>query len=160
MTDQDVAQLGPAFASFLRRFRPCFLQDRTAAHFDSYCQGLLSDLPRKSVEPIALASGTAVRTLQEFLTTADWDQELARDTLRVARAYVDEGSTYKRWRARAQGRPGPLLKRNCHITVIVESRPPKQKGASAGSARSRRAQGSKAAADNEDEEEEEEAEAS
>src|SRR5262249_59150046 len=81
MTDQAIAQLGPAFAAFLRRFRPCFLQSRTAAHFDSYCRGLLSDLPRKSVEPIALACGTAVRTLQEFLVTARWDQEQARDLL-------------------------------------------------------------------------------
>jgi SRSO17 transposase len=81
MTDQDIARLGPAFASFLRRFRPCFLQDRTAGHFDGYCRGLLSDLPRKTVEPIALASGTAVRTLQEFLVTASWGHGLARDTL-------------------------------------------------------------------------------
>src|SRR3954447_16867204 len=81
MTDQDIAQLGPAFSLFLRRFRPCFLQDRTAGHFDNYCRGLLSDLPRKSVEPIALACGTAVRTLQEFLVTADWDHERARETL-------------------------------------------------------------------------------
>jgi SRSO17 transposase len=81
MTDQDIARLGPALASFLARFRPCFLQDRTAKHFDTFCRGLLSDLPRKSVEPIALASGTAVRTLQEFLTTASWDHESARDTL-------------------------------------------------------------------------------
>jgi SRSO17 transposase len=81
MTDQDIAQLGPAFASFLRPFRPCFVQDRTARHFDNYCRGLLSELPRKSVEPIALATGTAVRTLQEFLTTASWDHERARDTL-------------------------------------------------------------------------------
>ena len=81
MTDQDIAHLGPAFASFLRRFRRCFLQDRTARHFDNYCRGLLSDLPRKSVEPIALACGTAVRTLQEFLVTAHWDHDQARDTL-------------------------------------------------------------------------------
>ena len=81
MTDQDIAHLGPAFASFLRRFRPCFLQDRTARHFDNYCRGLLSDLPRKTVEPLALACGTAVRTLQEFLVTASWDQGQARDTL-------------------------------------------------------------------------------
>jgi SRSO17 transposase len=81
MTDQDIAQLGPAFGAFLRRFRPCFLQRRTAAHFDSYCRGLLADLPRKSVEPIALACGTAVRTLQEFLATAAWDHDQARDLL-------------------------------------------------------------------------------
>jgi SRSO17 transposase len=81
MTDQDIAQLGPALAAFLCRFRPCFLQHRTAVHFDNYCRGLLSDLPRKSVEPVALACGTAGRTLQEFLTTASWDHDRARDTL-------------------------------------------------------------------------------
>src|ERR1700722_11110196 len=51
------------------------------AHFDTSCRGLLSDLPRKSVEPTALESGTAVRTLQEFLVTARWDQEQARARL-------------------------------------------------------------------------------
>src|SRR5204863_5569873 len=96
MTEQDIADLGPAFAAYLRRFRGCFGQGRTAAHFDSYCRGLLSDLPRKSVEPIALACGTAVRTLQEFLATANWDHGLARDTLQrhlagVVAALPDDG---------------------------------------------------------------------
>jgi SRSO17 transposase len=81
MTDQDISRLGPAFSSYLGRYRDCFLQDRTAGHFDDYCRGLLSDLPRKTIEPIALVSGTAVRTLQEFLVTASWDHGLARDTL-------------------------------------------------------------------------------
>ena len=81
MTDQEIAGLGGAFSSYLSRYRGCFLQGRTAGHFDDYCRGLLSDLPRKSVEPIALAAGTAVRTLQEFLVTATWDHLRARDTL-------------------------------------------------------------------------------
>lgn len=81
MTGQEIRELGPAFSAYLRRYRPCFLQDRTAAHFDSYCRGLLADLPRKSVEPIALESGTAVRTLQQFLAFASWDHDAARDTL-------------------------------------------------------------------------------
>jgi SRSO17 transposase len=81
MTEQQITDLGPAFAGYLGLFRGCFLQKRTAAHFDTYCRGLLSDLPRKSVEPIALEAGTAVRTLQEFLVTARWDHDQARDTL-------------------------------------------------------------------------------
>src|SRR5262245_43412401 len=81
MTEQEIAGLGPAFASYLGRYRVCFLQKRTAAHFDTYCRGLLSDLPRKSVEPVALEAGTAVRTLQEFLVTARWDHGRARDLL-------------------------------------------------------------------------------
>lgn len=81
MTEQEIAGLGPAFAAYLGRYRGCFLQKRTMAHFDTYCRGLLSDLPRKSVEPIALEAGTAVRTLQQFLDTARWEHERARDHL-------------------------------------------------------------------------------
>src|SRR5215475_15682615 len=81
MTEQEVTALGPAFAAYLRRFRGCLGQDRTAGHFDTYCRGLLTDLPRKTVEPIALEAGTAVRTLQEFLVTAHWDHEQMRDLL-------------------------------------------------------------------------------
>src|SRR5213596_1135011 len=81
MTQQEIARLGPAFAAELNRYRDCFGQKRTAAHFDTYCRGLLSDLPRKSVEPIALAAGTAVRTLQEFLRDHVWDQDQMRNQL-------------------------------------------------------------------------------
>lgn len=81
MTEQEIAGLGPAFAAYLGRYRSCFLQKRIAAHFDNYCRGLLTDLPRKTVEPIALEAGTAVRTLQEFLVSARWDQERMRDLL-------------------------------------------------------------------------------
>lgn len=81
MTNEQIRVLGPAFSAELRRYRECFGQDRTATHFDTYCRGLLSDLPRKSVEPIALAAGTAVRTLQEFLVTSTWDHAAAREVL-------------------------------------------------------------------------------
>jgi SRSO17 transposase len=81
MTEPEIAGLGPAFAAYLGRYRGCFLQKRTMNHFDTYCRGLLSDLPRKSVEPIALEAGTAVRTLQEFLVTARWGHEQARTRL-------------------------------------------------------------------------------
>jgi SRSO17 transposase len=81
MTEQEIAALGPAFAKHLAGFRRCFVRKTTVAHFDTYCRGLLSDLPRKSIEPIALEAGTAVRTLQEFLVTARWDHALARDLL-------------------------------------------------------------------------------
>jgi SRSO17 transposase len=91
MTEQEITGLGPAFAAYLRRFRGCLGQDRTAGHFDTYCRGLLSDLPRKTVEPIALAAGTAVRTLQEFLVTARWDHAAARDALQAHLAGVLAG---------------------------------------------------------------------
>jgi SRSO17 transposase len=90
MTAEQVADLGPAFAEFLRSFRPCFVTATTFGHLATYCRGLLSDLPRKSVEPIALAGGAAVRTLQEFLTHHVWDEGRMRDEVqrRVVRDHL------------------------------------------------------------------------
>jgi large subunit ribosomal protein L22 len=42
---------------------------------------------------------------------------LLGDELVVAAAYVDEGPTIKRWRARARGRVARIKKRTCHVTL-------------------------------------------
>jgi SRSO17 transposase len=81
MTDEQVSAMGPAFTDYLRGFRSCFVTRNTFAHLNAYARGLLSDLPRKSVEPIALAGGVAVRTLQEFLTHHKWDEGRMRDEI-------------------------------------------------------------------------------
>ena len=90
MTAEQVAALGPAFTDYLRCFRSCFVTGNTFGHLGTYCRGLLSDLPRKSVEPIALAAGRAVRTLQEFLTHHVWDHDalLARLQRRVVAEHL------------------------------------------------------------------------
>jgi SRSO17 transposase len=56
MTPKQLTALGPKLTAALRPFAPCFHQERTRQHLHTYCRGLLSDLPRKSVEPIALQS--------------------------------------------------------------------------------------------------------
>jgi SRSO17 transposase len=92
VTEQQIRDLGPAFARYLDSFRDCFADHRAVEHLRAYCRGLLSDLPRKSVEPIALASGTAVRALQEFLRDYTWDHAEVRDRLqrRLAAGPGDE----------------------------------------------------------------------
>lgn len=37
----------------------------------------------------------------------------------IKAAYVDEGPTMKRFRPRAQGRAGRILKRTSHVTIVV-----------------------------------------
>ncbi len=44
------------------------------------------------------------------------------DELVVTRAFVDEGPTLKRWRARAMGRASPRRRRTSHITVEVTAK--------------------------------------
>ena len=46
-------------------------------------------------------------------------ERLDESDLVVSEIYVDEGPTLKRFRPRAQGRAGQILKRTSHITVVV-----------------------------------------
>jgi len=75
MTADQIRSLQPALAALLLRFRGCFKTERTFGHWQTYLLGLMADLKRKSIEPIALAGGVAVRTLQEFLAFFAWDHE-------------------------------------------------------------------------------------
>jgi large subunit ribosomal protein L22 len=96
--------------------------------------------PQQASEPVAKVIASAAANAQN-------NDGLDPATLVVATVYADEGPTAKRIRPRAQGRAYRIRKRTSHITVIVESRPAKEKGggSSASAARARRAQGSKAA---------------
>ena len=81
MSPEQIAGLAPALTEFLNGFKSCFGECRLLDHFATYCRGLLSDLQRKSVEPIALAAGSTVRALQMFLTDRVWDHLRLRDRL-------------------------------------------------------------------------------
>jgi SRSO17 transposase len=81
MTAEQIEELGPAFAEYLRPFLYCCDYTQTFDLLNVYCTGLLSDLDRKTCEPIALASGVAVRTLQEFLRDHRWSFARVRDLL-------------------------------------------------------------------------------
>jgi SRSO17 transposase len=77
MTEQQILDLGPALADYLDQFLFCCNYTQTFRHMGTYCRGLLSDLKRKTAEPIALACGTAVRTMQLFLTQHGWSHDRA-----------------------------------------------------------------------------------
>ena len=82
-------RVGPGVDGVSWFLQNCLGECRVMDHFDVYCRGLLSNLQRKSVEPIALAAGNTVRALQLFLTERDWDHLRLRDRLqqRVAAAW-------------------------------------------------------------------------
>ncbi len=82
MTADQIRSLQPALAALLEMFRPCFRRTASFDHWGRYIVGLITDLKRKSIEPIALAAGVAVRTLQEFLADFVWDHRRADTMLR------------------------------------------------------------------------------
>lgn len=122
MTAHQIRDLGPAFARSREHLRDCFADHRAVEHLRAHCRGRLADRPRMSVAPIARASGTAVRTLPEFLRDSTWDHAAVRDRLQRRRAaglgddpdpigtvgIVDQTSALKKG-TRTPGVPGPSL---------------------------------------------------
>ena len=75
------------------------------------------------------ASTTVAKVLESAIANAEHNGGLAADELVVARAWVDEGPTLRRFRPRALGRATRIRKRTCHISVVVgrpEDRAPGQ----------------------------------
>jgi large subunit ribosomal protein L22 len=74
---------------------------------------------------LAFTQRAAAREIEKVLSSAISNAESNPklnwngDDLVVSAAYVDEGPTIKRWRARARGRVARIRKRTCHITIKV-----------------------------------------
>lgn len=90
MEVKHVRNTGRKLRQFLRHFDDCFTRSEPRDHLHTYVRGQLSDLPRKSIEPIALAAGIPPRTLQYFLSSVLWDHPRLRDRIQwlVARDHA------------------------------------------------------------------------
>jgi len=75
MDVNQIKTIGKNLKRFLSEFDDCFARSEPRDHLRTYIRGQLSDLPRKSVEPIALAAQTPPRTLQRFLSSVEADEE-------------------------------------------------------------------------------------
>ena len=71
------------------------------------------------------ASAPVAKLLESAVANAEHNGGLPADELVVARAWVDEGPTLRRFRPRALGRATRIRKRTCHIAVVV-GRPTEQ----------------------------------
>ena len=79
MSVHDIAKLGKLMAQFLAGFDCCFSRHAGRALLAAYVRGLLSDVQRKNAEAIALYQNLAPRTLQRFLESIVWDEQMLRD---------------------------------------------------------------------------------
>ncbi len=65
------------------------------------------------------AAEAAKKVLMSAVANAENNHQLNVDKLFVKEARADKGFTIKRWRARARGRVGKILKPRCHLTIVV-----------------------------------------
>jgi large subunit ribosomal protein L22 len=64
---------------------------------------------------------TLSKVLESAVSNAEQRQAIP-ENLVVARAWVDEGPTLRRYRPRAFGRATGIRRRTSHVTVVVETR--------------------------------------
>jgi len=62
------------------------------------------------------------KILKSALANAENTKEMDVDNLYVKKAFVDQGPTMKRIRARAMGRANTIKKRSSHITIVLEEK--------------------------------------
>lgn len=78
---------------------------------------ILKFAPQSASEPIYKLVASAMANAR---VKADKDNEfLDEQDLFITNAFVDEGTTLKRFRPRAQGRAFQIKKRTSHITVVL-----------------------------------------
>ncbi len=59
------------------------------------------------------------KLLDSAIANAEHNEGADIDDLCISKIHVDEGMTMKRLRPRAKGRADRILKRTCHITLLV-----------------------------------------
>lgn len=75
----------------------------------------LKFLPKK-------AGGFLLKLLNSAAANAKHNFSLKEDNLYVSKILVDGGPSLKRWMPRAMGRVTPILKRTCHITLVLDEK--------------------------------------
>jgi large subunit ribosomal protein L22 len=62
---------------------------------------------------------TVRKVVQSAAANAENNMMMDRDSLKIVRITADRGKPLKRFRPRARGRMGRILKPTCHLTVVV-----------------------------------------
>ena len=111
---------------------------------------LVTDLIRGRSVPeartvLAFSNRAVARDIEKVLRSAIANAESRPDLqwngddLEIVTAHADEGPTLKRGRPRARGRYGRIMKRSCHITVVLAPSPAAVAAAAAEAAKPKRA---------------------
>ncbi len=99
------------------------------------------------------AAHDIAKVLHSAVANASHNDGVPAEELYVSACFADEGPTIKRFRPRARGRTGQILKRTCHITIVVGRLPDslltaaRNQSAEAAANRARRTAGARATAE-------------
>ncbi len=73
---------------------------------------ILAVVPRKSARLVA-------KTLKSAIANAENNNKAKPEALRIKEAVAGTATTMKRFTPKARGSAGPILKRSCHIKIVL-----------------------------------------
>jgi SRSO17 transposase len=78
LAQEDLNTVTEMLEDYLNLFKPCYRRSEQKNQVDTFITGLLSDLERKSIEPVALkySGPDGVRTMQMFFKNSPFDDEM------------------------------------------------------------------------------------
>ena len=77
--------------------------------------GIIKNTPKAASEYLE-------KLLKSAMANAENNHNMDINKLYIAECYANQGPTLKRVRPRAQGRAYRILKRTCHITIVLDER--------------------------------------
>src|SRR5690349_816245 len=77
-----------------------------------HAQAVLAVVPRKSARVVA-------KTLKSAIANAENNNGAEAESLKVKEAVAQTATTLKRFTPKARGSAGPILKRSCHVKIVV-----------------------------------------
>jgi len=75
-------------------------------------QAVLAVVPRKSARFVA-------KTLQSAIANAENNKGLKPEGLRIKEAEAQTATPMRRFTPKARGSSGPIVKRNCHVKIVL-----------------------------------------
>ncbi len=95
--------------------KACFVLDAIRGKDVETAIGILTYNPRK-------ASAVILKLLNSAIANAENNNNMDTSKLYIAECYASAAPTMKRIKPRAQGRAYRILKRNSHITIVLDER--------------------------------------
>ena len=82
-------------------------------------QAVLAVVPRKGARFVAKTLKSAIANAEDLKEHKQEYRDMDLDALRVKEAVAQTATTLRRFTPKARGSAGPILKRNCHVKIVL-----------------------------------------
>jgi large subunit ribosomal protein L22 len=82
-------------------------------------QAVLAVVPRKGAQFVAKTLRSAMANAEDLKEHKSEYRGLKIDALRVKEAVAQTAATLRRYTPKARGSAGPILKRHCHVKIVL-----------------------------------------